>query len=66
MHAGNLVKVNDVPLVVIHQIEPIFVNFSVPEEHLGAIRRLNAVAPAGGGVYSRATSPAARPRAISR
>ncbi|MGA2270576.1 MAG: efflux RND transporter periplasmic adaptor subunit [Bryobacteraceae bacterium] len=42
VHAGNLVKVNDVPLVVIHQIAPIFVNFSVPEEHLPAIRRLSA------------------------
>lgn len=42
VHAGNLVKVNDVPLVVIHQLSPIFVDFSVPEQHLGAIRRLNA------------------------
>jgi multidrug efflux system membrane fusion protein len=42
VHAGNLVKVNDVPLVVIHQVSPIFVDFSVPEQHLGAIRRLNA------------------------
>jgi multidrug efflux system membrane fusion protein len=42
VHAGNLVKVNDVPLVVIHQIAPIFVNFSVPEDHLPAIRRLSA------------------------
>jgi multidrug efflux system membrane fusion protein len=42
VHAGNLVKVNDVPLVVIHQIAPVFVNFSVPEEHLPAIRRLSA------------------------
>jgi len=41
VHAGNLVKVNDVPLVVIHQIAPIFVSFSVPEEHLPAIRRLS-------------------------
>jgi multidrug efflux system membrane fusion protein len=30
---------------VIHQVEPIFVNFGVPEDHLGAIRRLNAVHP---------------------
>jgi membrane fusion protein, multidrug efflux system len=45
VHAGNLVKVNDVPLVVINQIAPIFVNFSVPEQHLGTIRRLNAVHP---------------------
>jgi multidrug efflux system membrane fusion protein len=42
VHAGNLLKVNDVPLVVIHQLAPIFVNFSVPEEHLPAIRRLSA------------------------
>jgi multidrug efflux system membrane fusion protein len=42
VHAGNLVKVNDAALVVIHQIEPIFVNFSVPEQRLAAIRRLSA------------------------
>ena len=42
VHAGNLVKVNDVPMVVIHQISPIFVDFSVPEQHLGAIRRLSS------------------------
>jgi multidrug efflux system membrane fusion protein len=42
VHAGNLVKPNDVPLVIIHQVSPIFVNFSVPEQHLAAIRRLNA------------------------
>jgi multidrug efflux system membrane fusion protein len=42
VHAGNLVKVNDVPMVIIHQVSPIFVNFSVPEQHLAAIRRLSA------------------------
>ena len=42
VHAGNLVKANDVPLVVIHQVSPIFVNFNVPEQHLAAVRRLNA------------------------
>jgi len=42
VHAGNLVKVNDVPLVVIHRIAPIFVNFSVPEQRLESIRRLSA------------------------
>jgi multidrug efflux system membrane fusion protein len=42
VHAGNLVKANDVPLVVIHQLSPIFVNFSVPEQHLAAVRRLSA------------------------
>jgi multidrug efflux system membrane fusion protein len=45
VHAGNLVKENDVALVVIHAVEPIFVNFGVPEDHLSAIRRLNAVHP---------------------
>ena len=40
VHPGNLVKVNDVALVVIHQISPIFVDFAAPEQHLGAIRRL--------------------------
>jgi multidrug efflux system membrane fusion protein len=42
VHAGNLVKANDVPMVIIHQVAPIFVNFGVPEQHLAAIRRLNA------------------------
>jgi multidrug efflux system membrane fusion protein len=42
VQAGNLVKVNDVPLVIIHQVTPIFVNFSVPEQHLAAIRRLSS------------------------
>ncbi len=42
VHAGNLVKANDVAMVVIHQVEPIFVSFSVPEQHLAAIRRLGA------------------------
>ncbi len=53
VHAGNLVKVNDVPLVVINQIAPIFVNFNVPEQHLGAIRRLNAVRPLTVRVFSQ-------------
>lgn len=39
VHPGNLVKANDVPLVVINQVSPIFVTFSVPEQHLGAIRQ---------------------------
>jgi membrane fusion protein, multidrug efflux system len=37
VHAGNLVKVNDVALVVIHQVSPIFVDFNVPEQQLAAI-----------------------------
>ncbi|MGH9663081.1 MAG: efflux RND transporter periplasmic adaptor subunit [Bryobacteraceae bacterium] len=42
VNAGNLVKVNDVPLVVINRITPVFVNFNVPEKHLQAIRRYSA------------------------
>ncbi|MGA2186301.1 MAG: efflux RND transporter periplasmic adaptor subunit [Bryobacteraceae bacterium] len=38
VQAGNLVKVNDVPLVVINRIAPIFVSFSVPEEQLAEVR----------------------------
>ncbi len=39
VHAGNLVKANgDNALVVINQIEPIFVSFAVPEHHLAAVR----------------------------
>ena len=39
VHPGNLVKSNDTILVVINQISPIYVSFSVPEQHLSAIRR---------------------------
>jgi multidrug efflux system membrane fusion protein len=53
VHEGNLVKVNDVPLVVINQVQPIFVNFSVPEQHLNAIRRLNAAHPLAVQVFSQ-------------
>jgi membrane fusion protein, multidrug efflux system len=53
VHAGNLVKPNDVPLVVIHQVEPTFVYFSVPEQHLAAIRRLNAARPLEVRVYTK-------------
>jgi membrane fusion protein, multidrug efflux system len=42
VHPGNLVKVNDVALVVIHQVSPIFVDFNVPEQRLAAIRRMSA------------------------
>lgn len=39
IHAGNLVKANgDNPLVIINQMTPILVTFSVPERHLAEIR----------------------------
>jgi multidrug efflux system membrane fusion protein len=42
---GNLVKPNDVPLVVINQVEPIYVSFAVPGQNLDAIRRFMAQHP---------------------
>src|SRR5260370_13994268 len=38
IHAGNLIKVSDMPLVVINRLTPIFVSFGVPQQHLPAIR----------------------------
>ena len=31
--AGNLVKVADVPIVIINQVNPIYVNFTVPQQY---------------------------------
>ena len=44
VHEGNLVKANDAdhPLVVINQVLPIYVSFSVPEQELPEIRRYMA------------------------
>ena len=40
---GNLVKANDVPiLVTINQIEPIYVSFAVPEQQLAEIKQYSA------------------------
>jgi multidrug efflux system membrane fusion protein len=39
VHAGNLVRANDTtPLVVINQVQPVNVQFSVPERQLGGLR----------------------------
>jgi membrane fusion protein, multidrug efflux system len=43
---GNLVKANDVnPLVVINQVRPIYVNFSVPESRLVEVRQHMTAGP---------------------
>jgi multidrug efflux system membrane fusion protein len=42
VHPGNLIKVNDAALVVINQVEPIFISFGVPEEQLAAIKQKEA------------------------
>jgi multidrug efflux system membrane fusion protein len=39
---GNVVKANDLPLVAINQITPIYVTFSVPEQDLANIKRYQA------------------------
>lgn len=39
VHAGNIVRANDTnPLVVINQVTPVYVQFSVPESELGRLR----------------------------
>ena len=40
---GNLVKQNDVPiLVVINQVSPIYMDFSIPEQYLGPVKKYMA------------------------
>ncbi len=40
LHEGNLVDVNSIrPLVIINKISPIYVSFSVPEQHLNSLLR---------------------------
>jgi membrane fusion protein, multidrug efflux system len=44
VHAGNLVRANDqLPLVVINQVSPIYVSFGVPEGLLPDLRRYMAI-----------------------
>ena len=42
---GNLVKVADVPIVVINEVTPIHVNFTVPQEYLPDIQKYMAEGP---------------------
>lgn len=43
---GNLVKANDVPvLVTINQIEPIYVSFSLPEQQLAEVKKYSSERP---------------------
>jgi multidrug efflux system membrane fusion protein len=53
VHPGNVVKSNDSVLVVINQISPIYVSFSVPEQNLAEVRRHMA----SGGLPVTATVP---------
>lgn len=38
VHSGNIVKANETSLLVINQIQPIYVAFSVPEQYLADIK----------------------------
>src|SRR5208282_383975 len=43
VHPGNIVKQNDVPvLIVINQITPIFVDFSIPEQYFAPVEQFMA------------------------
>ncbi len=53
VHAGNLVKQNDVPLVIINQVAPIYVSFAVPEAQLPEIKQYRSA----GTLHVRATVP---------
>jgi multidrug efflux system membrane fusion protein len=39
VHQGNLIKANDVSVVTIRQVDPIYVSFWVQEQHLSGIRK---------------------------
>ena len=60
VHPGNLIKVNDVALVVINQVAPIFVSFGVPEQQLTAVKQ-----HAGAGLAVQASTDA-EPNRIAR
>jgi multidrug efflux system membrane fusion protein len=47
VHPGNVVKANDTTLVVINQIHPVYVGFSVPEQYLSEVKKYRAAGPLG-------------------
>jgi biotin carboxyl carrier protein len=42
---GNLIKVSDVPIVVINQVNPIYVDFTVPQQYLPEVKKYMALQP---------------------
>ncbi len=42
VHQGNVVKANDIALLTINQVKPIYVTFAVPQQYLPDIRRYMA------------------------
>jgi multidrug efflux system membrane fusion protein len=45
INAGNVIKENDVPIVALNQIKPIYVAFSVPQKYLADIQDANSTGP---------------------
>ena len=43
LHQGNIVKANDVELVVINQLQPIYVTFTINEKDLPAVKKYQAI-----------------------
>jgi multidrug efflux system membrane fusion protein len=63
LQAGNVVKANDDnPMVVIAQVHPIYVSFTVPQQHLAAIKQYMAAGP----LAVRATPPGAGKPTVGR
>lgn len=75
VHQGNLVKANENPaLVVILQLNPIYVNFALPEQHLRDVRRFMAAGTlrvqaelpeVRGALSSGSTAPLPEPGSLS-
>jgi multidrug efflux system membrane fusion protein len=42
VHKGNLVKSNDVALVVVNRMSPVFVSFNAPDRYLAEVRKFSA------------------------
>jgi multidrug efflux system membrane fusion protein len=54
---GDTVKTNETPLVVINQINPIYVGFSIPEQTMSAIRSAGSGKPYSVAVTTRENPP---------
>ena len=67
VHAGDLVRANDtIPLIVINQLSPVYVTFSVPGRYLTDIRRYQARTPLPvSAVAPEGSTPAAPGAAIA-
>jgi multidrug efflux system membrane fusion protein len=61
VHAGNVVKANDDKLVVIDQLQPIYVAFSVPEQVLPQIRARGVSSRLPVSAAPATTTPGANP-----